>query len=83
MKFNFPLESQGAVRGDHGQLKQVLTNLVVNARDAMPEGGKITIETANVDIPQAGLSNQREEFIALSVTDTGTWYERRNCGALV
>ncbi len=63
----------GLVRADHGQLTQVLINLAANARDALPDGGRVTIETANVSIPRAGASaNAGEAFIALSVTDTGT-----------
>jgi two-component system cell cycle sensor histidine kinase/response regulator CckA len=62
----------GAVRADHGLLTQVLINLASNARDAMPDGGEVTIETANVDAPRAFASaDTKEAFIALSFTDTG------------
>ncbi|HYM09286.1 MAG TPA: chemotaxis protein CheB, partial [Bryobacterales bacterium] len=54
-----------AVRADPGQMEQVILNLAVNARDAMPEGGRLTIETANAD-----LGNGRQ--VMLMVTDTGS-----------
>src|SRR5690606_15195578 len=67
--------SLGAIRADAGQIEQVILNLSVNARDAMPTGGRLTIETANVHLPpQAGASDAIDpgEYVMLSVSDTGT-----------
>ena len=64
-----------AVSADPGQVQQVIMNLVVNARDAMPRGGRLTIQTANVawgdDLQQRHAAVKPGPFALLSVTDTG------------
>jgi two-component system, cell cycle sensor histidine kinase and response regulator CckA len=60
-----------AVRLDANQLDQVIMNLVSNARDAMPDGGTLRIETANVRGPVPGTAVPAGDFVALRVRDTG------------
>jgi signal transduction histidine kinase/CheY-like chemotaxis protein len=64
------------VNADPGQIEQVILNLVVNARDALPNGGKLTIQTHNVqmenDSGQAESDILPNRFVLLKVTDTGT-----------
>jgi PAS domain S-box-containing protein len=64
------------IRSDPGQVGQVLLNLAVNASDAMPDGGRLTVETSNLEVGQSGLAGhpgmQPGPYVRLRVSDTGT-----------
>ncbi|NLD74745.1 MAG: response regulator [Chloroflexi bacterium] len=70
----------GAIEADVGQLEQVIMNLALNARDAMPEGGAFQIRTANVDVraddPEAPPNIEQGCYVLLSVSDTGAGMAR-------
>ena len=68
-------DNLGTVRADPGQLEQVIMNLVINARDAMPDGGNIDIGTANVDLDESYVAThpyvRAGRYVSFSVSDSG------------
>jgi PAS domain S-box-containing protein len=74
------LDARGHVRADPSQLEQVLLNLAVNARDAMPRGGRIEIETRDVEVSESfgrtRMPMPPGAYVLLAVTDTGSGMDR-------
>src|SRR3546814_10594693 len=76
----------GRVRVDLGQLEQVIINLAVNARDAMPRGGKLTIRTANRTVAEGERIGPATpppgDYVGIAVSDTGMGIPKENLGRI-
>jgi PAS domain S-box-containing protein len=70
-----PARDLGSVKADPGQIEQVIMNLALNSRDAMPQGGKLTLETANVQLDEKYAGEHQPisagNYVMLAVSDTG------------
>ena len=79
-----PGSGLGLAKADPGQLDQILMNLAVNSRDAMPHGGKLIVETANVELDQADIRVNPEvkqgSYVMLAVRDTGLGMDKETQG---
>jgi len=72
----------GRIQADAGQMEQVILNLAINARDAMPKGGKLTIQTANVELTELELRQNSDlqvgSYVMVTILDTGTGIAAEN-----
>jgi two-component system cell cycle sensor histidine kinase/response regulator CckA len=72
VKLSIKLGTDGPVLADPGQIEQVILNLAINARDAMPSGGQLRLETRNAAAAQIGANGLGSEYVELVVGDSGT-----------
>ncbi len=81
-----PGEDLDRVMADPGQIEQVIMNLALNARDAMPQGGKLTIETANVELDEnfsrTHMNLEPGAYVMLAVSDSGSGMDKRTLARL-
>ncbi len=79
-------QTLGLVKADQGQIEQVIMNLAVNARDAMPEGGSLKIETENAEFDEGYVrshaGSRRGRYVMLAVTDTGVGMDATTLGQI-
>ncbi|MEC4684422.1 MAG: PAS domain S-box protein [Nitrospirota bacterium] len=79
-------DNLGRVKADPGQIEQVIMNLAVNARDAMPRGGKLIIETSNVELDKeyskGHISVVPGKYVMLAITDTGVGMDKETRGKI-